>query len=207
MLFRLKGRARLGLVFALCVAGCELAVISLSSTKLPQYSLPADPFLAAATAIAAWGGFRMIRARPDGGRAIGVGAAVLLAGLFLAVAIRAATFRLEVLPARAFAHQSLYGELFSVLARKGVDHVTVVDGGVDDVGVPKSYSPQLRFYTLLWASRGLRVDRPAPYGTASTPPGSILASCDMAYVRRLTAQARDFAGEPGCAAIRIIRPQ
>jgi 4-amino-4-deoxy-L-arabinose transferase-like glycosyltransferase len=187
-----RGKARLGLAFSLCAAAGVVAVVSLASTKLPQYAAPALPFLAMATAIAAHAGMRRLSGVSPWLRR------ALAAAVVAAIALQAAHFRYGVMAERAFLHQALYGELFANLHRAGQDAVSVVDGGVEAVGVPPGYSPQLRFYTLAWAGRGLTIER-APSLAGATRP--VAASCDPDLLPALEALGPDIGGVAGCRAV------
>jgi 4-amino-4-deoxy-L-arabinose transferase-like glycosyltransferase len=191
------GKARQGLLFSLCAAAGVLFVVSLSSTKLPQYMAPAYPFLAIGVAIAAHTALRAVDAgglRPLTSLTVRTLVALVLAG----VVAQGLYFRHAVLPERAFVHQALYGELLADLAAQGRETVSIVDSGVDAPGVPPGYSPQLRFYTLLWLQRGLKVDRVADTAGARSP---VVASCDTAALPALAQLGRDIAHRPGCWAV------
>lgn len=197
-LIRARGKARAGLLFSLVIAAVFLGVISLSSTKLPQYAAPAIPFVAIAAALAVREGLRAAANAPGSTRHLAHAVvAVALGG----VVAQAVVFRHQVLAERAFVHQALYGELFTQLARSGVAEVQVLDRGIDDIGVPAGYSPQLRFYTLLWAERGLA----ARHVTTFSPAPGFVASCDEGYAAQLRRLGPDLAAVPGCAAVQVSR--
>lgn len=187
-----RGKARMGLLFALCAAAGIVGVVSLSSTKLPQYVAPAYPFLAMATAIAATVVLRRLKGAP---------LMTARAALALAVACAVAAggyYRYVLTPERAFRHQALYGEVFARLEAEGRRAVAVVDSGIEAVGVPPGYSPQLRFYTLVANARGLTVERASDAASAHTP---VVATCDPDH---LTAVAAGGAALPAPARCRVV---
>lgn len=186
-----RGKARLGLLFSLCAAAGVIGVVSLASTKLTQYAAPALPFLAMATAIAAHAAV----SRLGGVSPLLRGA--LVGVVLLGVAAQGYNFRYVMMPTRGYLHQALYGELFTSLQAKGHDAVTVVDDGVEAVGVPAGYSPQLRFYTLAFGERGFAARRAPSLSGA----GGLVASCDPALLAALEARGPDIAGVPGCRAV------
>lgn len=191
------GKARQALVFSLSVAAGTLAVISLSSTKLPQYAIPALPFLAIAAAIAGHGTVRRIEA---GGLkpASPLAARAVLAAVLAAVVGVGVQIRYTFIAERGFLNQALYGELLGRLAAGGRNQVGIVDPGVSAIGVPKGYAPQLRFYALLWAPRGLEVQS-IPDAAAGRQP--VVASCHPSLLQPLAALGPDIGGVPGCRAV------
>jgi 4-amino-4-deoxy-L-arabinose transferase-like glycosyltransferase len=194
-----RGRARLGLLYALCVAGTALAVVSLSSTKLPQYVLPALPWLAIACAIAARTALQRLAAGPLAPRlrrALVAGAALALAAVALTWAVQ---YRVLFFPQKAVEGQGAYAALLETLAEGGASGVDVLDDGVKTIGVPPAYSPQLRFYQLAWAGRGVGVRHLAPGERPAV--GHVLASCDPAYRGAVARLGPDVAHVPGCAAV------
>ncbi len=205
-LLAVRGRARQGLIFALCAAAGVLAAISLSSTKLPQYALPAYPFLAIAAAIAAHGLWTL---RPQGrlGRRGRLAARAALGIALAGVAVQAWEFRYRYFPGRQFYPQALYGRLFSALAAQGVGEAVVVERGAPGAGLPTGYAPQLRFYGLLWETRGLKARQtlavPSP---ASGPPGGVVASCDPRVIPALRAIGRAIPLDGPCVALRLAGP-
>jgi 4-amino-4-deoxy-L-arabinose transferase-like glycosyltransferase len=202
-----RGRTRLGLLYALCVAAAVFAAVSFSATKLNQYSLPAYPFLAILSAIAAREGALALRRAYDAGRvrllAPRYVVPVLLAAMLGTAGVRAAWARVDMLPRRQFYAQALYGELFRALQARGVRDIQVVDGGMIwpgtvAAGVPADYAPQLYAYSLIGRSQGLEVRRIA--GPGSAGPG-VLASCDPRRIAGLRRLGRDIGGVQGCVAV------
>ena len=198
-----RGLARQALIFALLAALGVLVPISLSSTKLPQYALPAYPFLAIATAIAAHRLWTLLEARRAAQPRSLLAARAVLGVLLVAIAAKACWFRWEYLPARQFYPQAMYGRLFERLAAQGVRNVLVVERGPPGVGFPVGYAPQLRYYALVWRGKGLSVRQALSVPPADQRrPGTVLASCDPREVRAVGALGPDLTGVAGCAAIR-----
>lgn len=192
-----RGKARQGLLFSLCAAAGVLLVVSLSSTKLPQYMAPAYPFLAIACAIAAHAALQ----RGQAGRLrplTPLAARALIAATLAGVVVQGAYFRYVLLPERAFFHQALYGELFASLAAQGWSGVSIVDPGVEAVGVPPAYAAQLRFYALMWSGRGFQADAAATPAAAARP---VVASCDADTASAMARLGADVGHVPGCRAI------
>jgi len=198
------GKTRQALLFALCAAAGVIGVVSLSSTKLPQYVLTAVPFLAVATAIAAHAAVRHLKQRsPEGGSPLTAsGARVAIVALVaLLVVGRAVLFRAVVFPGLEFYPQALYGELFADLARQGVSRVEVAEHGVETIGVSKGYAPQLRFYALAAAEQGLTVETTAEAPDLSSP--GVKATCDPHFVEAVSKAGAPLAHPAGCAAVRV----
>ena len=75
----------------------------------------------------------------------------------------------------------------------------VRDDGVVNVQGDVAYAPQLQFYAVEWAARGLRVvRRPA---AAPLTPGAVVASCDSTLEAQLAPLGADLAHVPGCLAV------
>jgi 4-amino-4-deoxy-L-arabinose transferase-like glycosyltransferase len=205
-----RGRARLALLYSLCVCAGLLGALSFSATKLLHYVMPVAPFLAIATAIALGRGLdTMRRARADGRlSAPTVVLAVALALGLLAVGVgRAVYFRTAWLPNREFQGEGLYGALFDRLAARGPESIRVVDRGIlaqglKAAGVPQDYAPQLDAYRELAEARGETVQRIPASSLAAQPTGALLASCDPGLLPVLARMGTDLARLPGCIAVR-----
>ena len=194
-LIEARGLARQGVLYALAISAGVLIPISLASTKLAQYALPAYPFIATATAVAAHQVWIATKNRGQLGRALRI-TLCLVAGL---IAVRAAWLRYDYLPSRQFYPQALYGRVLDGLAQQGLRKVVVVDRGVWTVSA--NYAPQLRYYLLAWAEDGRRARQvptiPAPSGEAV-----VIASCDAESIIALGRLGANLSGVPGCIAIR-----
>lgn len=208
-----RGRARLALLYCLCVAGGELAVLSSSATKLMHYAAPVLPFLAIMVAIAAREGLAVItRANREGrlGLVTPTSAKALLMLFVGVVAVQAIRARTGYLPEREFYPQALYGELFQALAAKGLTALQVVEGGIVKrsviaEGVPGDYAPQFDFYRELANTHGMQVRRIAPAALQNPAAGALLASCDPDYTQRLRKLGPDLGGVKGCVAVRVAK--
>ncbi len=194
-----KGRVRLGLVFSLCMAAGVLGIDSAASTKLPQYAVPAYPFLAAACAFAVHAGLRACSSakRRNAWSALGV-ALLLITGV-------ACGLRYLYLPPLADPPQARYGRLFESLRAQGEAGVQVLDSGVLGpgvvaLGVPDAYAPQLEAYRLIWRTRGLDAARAS--GLSAMAKRSVAATCDPFWLARVRHTGRDVGGVRGCAAVR-----
>ena len=204
-----RGRARLGMIYSLCVTVGILAVLSFSATKLNHYGITACPFIAIFTAIGAQEGLKALgRAKARGQMQVLTPrtAYVLLALVLGLIGARSASARVGWLAQREFYPQASYGELFSELSARGVRSVRVIEGGVVRPGVAadgvaRDYAPQLDFYRLLANSRGMDVVRIAPDKLQAQGRDVVLASCDGDDAPRLKAMGANFATTPGCIAV------
>ena len=188
---RVRGKSRLLLIYCLCVSLGVIAVLSVASTKLPHYALPAYPPLAIAAALLLRGAYASLAERvrtPRQAMFLGVTVALCLA----LPTVRSLYWRIESLPASQAAPATGYGPLFANLLAQGVSEVSVMDPGIRLDG-RTDYAPVLRAYQLLWAEHGLRAVR--------APGGAVLASCDRPTAVRLLRLGRDIGGVPGCVAV------
>jgi hypothetical protein len=101
--------------------------------------------------------------------------------------------------------QAYYGVVFAALHQRGIDAISVVDGGDrNDEGLVH-YAPRLRFYQLLWQMRSFTVQEIAPdVATLSKRSGEIVVSCDprqMPELRNLGTPIREAAA--GCTSVRL----
>ena len=205
-----RGRTRLGLLYSLCVVGAMLTVLSFSATKLAHYMMPGLPFIAIAVGIAAHVALQAVARANAAGRFSLVTPrllVILLAGVLGLTVVKAAYVRLVFLPHHWGEPQSLYGELFQDLAKKGLRAPRVVDGGivrrgVVAEGVPSDYHPQLYFYRLLMNLRGMQVARSPPADLGRQLPGAVIATCDPDYAPRLRRLGPNLSEVTGCIAVR-----
>lgn len=198
---RVRGKSRLLLAYTLCAALSLLAVLSLSSTKLTHYLLPAYPMLAIAAALMLRGLAERLLVRAASSRSRALLAAALSIPLVI-LAARAAEWRYVLLFERHVTEPGRYGELFPALAAQGVTEATVIDPGFR-LNDWHNYAPILRSYRLIWEARGV-----ATHSVVAGDPAaidSVVATCHLATVPQLLAVAEDFGGIEGCAAIRTGR--
>ena len=192
-----RGPLRQGLLFALCIAGVELAILSVSATKLSHYYLPAYPFLAIALALAAHALLRSLAQASRLSRLATLGMLALILVRGFAVAIDA---RQNVLPQREDYPRTRYGALIDTLAVMG-HPILVLEGGFPVPDDP-AYAPELQYYRMAAGERGVKVaqatDRSA---IASTSPGTILATCDDRFAPLLRPIGVELAQIPGCIAV------
>ena len=189
----MPGRSRAVTGYCLCVIGATLVATALAASKLHHYILPAIPLMAVVAAIT----LRTIRqrVRVDGGM---VGIALAIVGV-VAVGLaveRGVAHRYLVDAPYEGAAAGRYGALFDRLAGR-TPPIMVVDPGFADHGDPH-YAPVLLAYRLLWASRGVTIDRVVAPVRART---AIVASCDADTAAALVRHAPDIGDVPGCAAI------
>ena len=208
-----RGRVRLGIAFSCCIAGAILLVFSLSATKLPWYVLPAYPFLAIGLALSAsawterilearrqWIGARRIWLLPTHAVIL-----ILFAGL---IAAAAASRYQRVSREVAAWPQAYYGVVFADLHNRGINAISVVDGGDRNEEGFIHYAPRLRFYQLLWQTRAFTVHEIAPdVASLSKRASEIVVSCDEDYVPELRNYGAPIpVAAPGCVSVRLNPP-
>lgn len=197
-----KGRERLVLVFALCIAGTTLLIFTSAAWKLSHYILPAIPFLAIAAAIAAHAlatrAVAALRAPDQGVRLAGALLIVVALAPVVTGAIAGIARRYQPPEIGDHGEAGRYRTLFDRLVPRADRRVVTVDPGFVLEGKPH-YAPVLLAYRELWAARGVTI---AHVTTLPATPHVILASCDPAVASRLAATGRDIAGVAGCTAIR-----
>ena len=209
-LLRTRGRARLGLLYCLCIAGGLLTVLTLGATKLTHYAMSALPFVAILTSIAAHEAARALAEARSAGRLETLSARLcqgLVAALLLLTFGRALYIRAVWLTGREFESQSLYGELLHDLARRGFVSPRIVDGGVIKPwvtadGIAHDYAPQLDFYRLQMNAEGMRAVRIPTAALTSTPSGALVATCDPDFAGRVQALGPNLTSVVGCIAAR-----
>lgn len=200
-----RGRVRLALVFALCIALGQLAVVTLSSTKLTHYYLSAYPFVAIAAALAVHATLLRLRAlaaaRVVSLRTVRV-AAVVPALLLAVGVVRAADARETVLAPREHYPRARYGTLLAALKGQRAPVLLVETGWAipDD----PHYAPELRFYAMTAREAGRRVEQSGDLRRIATAPaGTIVATCDPAVAPLLRARPGGLLLErDGCIARR-----
>ena len=197
----LRGRRRAGMIFSICMAFGIMGALTLSRTKIRWYTDPCHPFLAIGCALGlesvrqrlrAWRGVADGAPSPVWARVlVGAGAAVLVAIIFI---VR------DVYPTLFDGRTSgRYGAVFAALYARGLDRVEVRDDGVVNMENDTAYAPQLQFYAVQWAGRGLKVVRRA--AEAPLTPGLVTASCDLTLEPQLARLGADLARTPGCIAV------
>lgn len=205
-----RGRARLGLLYSLCVAVALLAALSLGATKLLHYAIAAAPFLAIAVAIGVHEGWRRLTTGRAAGR-VGPAARRLTAGvaalLLLAMMARSVLFRATWLPAHEFEPQSLYGELIDATAGRPGARLAIIDDGVQGSqvqaeGLAPHYAPQLDFYRERAAARGEAVSRIDAGDLTREPPGALVGSCDPHWVASVRRVGSALPAPAGCVLVR-----
>ena len=192
----IQGQARQALIFALCCVAAQLVLVSIPTTRLMQYVLPALPWLAIACSIVIvrrlpqllWRnkGRGLQRTRPL--------MAFVIATSFGTLVVPGIKLRYELLPGRAFYPEASYGALFASLHDLGVRRVTVIEPGFGT----EAYAPQLSFYSLIWNERGMAIDRKK--GGSPLGATGVLASCNPAWATTLQSMGAEEIGTNGCVA-------
>jgi len=197
---KLRGRARLAVLYMLCATGGVLIIATFAATKLPQYVAPVLPPLAVVTAICSVRAYRLAREQlTSASTRLALSCAVLLFGI--GVAARAADLRWTYFPSRQYYPAAMYGRVIEALAARGYRRIAIVDRGIVEAGLSDHYLPQARSYALIWRTRGIAVtishDRPAP-------GAQVVASCDPTFTDRLNKQPTGLIAISGCAAGPVV---
>ena len=106
--------------------------------------------------------------------------------------------RYDLLLDRAYYPQAMYGDVLASLHQAGEMEAVIVEPGID-LGDRPNYVPQLRYYSLVWQARGMKVDR-----LVSLPermPAATIASCDPETSTRLLALGGKSIPQTGCSAL------
>lgn len=185
------------LTYANCVSVGLMLVYSLSRTKIYWYIVPIYPFLSIALAIVfdkLLGALPHRPARP-------VQLAHVLVGTAAAYLIGAAVFyKFVQLPKLEDNPQGRYGRVFAELAGRGVRRIDTIDGGVGNDDNLVDYTPQRRFYTLVWRGRGIDIREDDPTEGAALHPGAVLVTCDPGLFADVASLGPSITRTPGCAA-------
>ena len=200
-----RGRAKLALIFALCIALGQLIVVAISTTKLTHYYLSAYPFVAIADALALQA--VLVRLRSF------VAARSLSPSLFwiarhtpallLAIGIaHALEVRASVLAPREHYPRARYGALLDALEGEKAPILLIESGW--QISDDPHYAPELRFYTMVAREKGRRVEQTGDASRiASAPSGTIVATCDPSFTPLLQGDEADILLErDGCVARR-----
>lgn len=200
-----RGRARLALVFALCVALGQLVVVTVTSTKLTHYYLPAYPFVAIAAALGVHALLVWIRALVADGTlsSTTLWAARLTPALLLLVGTVQAVRVCElVLAPREHYARTRYGTLLDALAGERAPVLLVERGW----GLPDDphYAPELRYYAMRARERGRDVVQTGDVARiAEALPGTVVATCNPSLVPLVrTRVAEPLLERNGCVARR-----
>lgn len=198
-----KGQTRQGLVFALCCFFGQLAVVSITATRLIQYILPALPWLAIACALTVKArlprflGYSALQ-RPSWSKLILPLALVTVA--IVNIGVRTAVMRYDLLLGRAYYPQAGYGALFTSLRERGVGRLAVLEPGFAGGGVT-NYQPQFDYYALLWRTRGMTISRIEKLPLQRSP--MVTASCNPDLGGALRARGAYTVGSFGCVATNL----
>jgi 4-amino-4-deoxy-L-arabinose transferase-like glycosyltransferase len=186
------------MTYAFVVIPTLVLVFSLSRTKIFWYVAPVYPLLSITFAIAVERVLHLLvrRARmpaPAAYIAVAIGAGYLV--------LNALHEKLVVLPKHETNDQGGYGELFAALNARGVRQIQTIDAGVYNNDDLEDYTPQRRFYTLLWRARGLEISEENPNDAPWLAKGQVLATCDPTLRPRVSALGPSVADAPGCVAV------
>lgn len=198
-----QGRVRLAMVFSLCIAFGQLVVVTMTSTKLVHYYLPAYPFVAIATALAVHAILVRFRIQAELRRLprYRLWIAMLVPALLVTHGVaRAVHVDQTLLFEREHYPRARYGVLLNALSHERAP-VVVVEPGWSIPDDPH-YAPELRFYMMVAHENRRAVTHIGGLGgLTSTPPGVIVATCDPRIGPLLRAQVGEMTVErDGCIA-------
>ncbi|HKT54599.1 MAG TPA: hypothetical protein VJP88_09105, partial [Caulobacteraceae bacterium] len=125
---------------------------------------------------------------------------VRYAGLAILAAV-AAYDKAFALPDQQDIPQGRYGLVFQRLAKAGFRQVRVIDGGVQNSEGSIGYTPQLRFYYLVWTQRGMHIRVDPVTRLPDAKLGEITATCDESLLDRASKLGPSISTVPDCAAI------
>jgi 4-amino-4-deoxy-L-arabinose transferase-like glycosyltransferase len=191
------------LTYAGFVVVTLLLVFSLSRTKIYWYIVPIYPIVSIALAIVVHRLLQMIPHEP--GRAAGEAKLIVIV-LALYMIAAGLVQKLSLIPPHELNSQGLYGEVFAQLDRQGVRRVATLDGGVYNNDGLVDYSPQRRFYSLIWAGRGMDIRIQDPDKPLALAAGEVLVTCDPSYHRWTLARGRSLTNMADCAAVASSSP-
>jgi 4-amino-4-deoxy-L-arabinose transferase-like glycosyltransferase len=200
-----RGRVRLAMIFALCIALGQLVSVTTSGTKLTHYYLSAYPFVAIAAALAVHTLLIRSRAQTTVGnlppRTSWIARLVPAALLALGV-VQAANARQTVLAPREHYPRARYGALLDALSGEHRP-VLVIERGSKIPDDPH-YAPELRFYVMVAHEKGRLVEQTGEISRmGSAAPGVIVASCDPSVTPLLQSRGAEIVVErEGCFARR-----
>jgi 4-amino-4-deoxy-L-arabinose transferase-like glycosyltransferase len=196
----LRGQEKALFVYALIIAGTQIAICSISATRLVHYMLPSFPWLAIVTALGGAALWRRYRKAIAADRAATASVAVI--SLTLCLLLQSSIQWRYHKPDRTT--EANYGALLNNIANRGYPSVTVIEPGfaLEEDHDPH-YEPRLNAYRMIWAEQGLAVDRQVDMPAAV---GAVVASCNGAVVKRILREGSDIGGVTGCAAIERVKP-
>jgi 4-amino-4-deoxy-L-arabinose transferase-like glycosyltransferase len=194
------------LTYANAVTATFVIVLTLSRTKIYWYLDPLYPVLTVGFAVSAerilaltdrWG--------PRWWRTAIIGrldARHLLVSLALtSVLLGASHYRFVDLPPWMDTPQGHYGKVFAALDAVGIKRIRTVDAGVYNNDDLTLYTPQLRFYTLVWRARGLDIVADDPDEPAPPAPETALVTCDPNRLEIVQASGEPLVDVAGCSAV------
>lgn len=198
-----QGRLRLAIVFSLCIALGQLVVVTMTSTKLVHYYLPAYPFVAIGTALAVHAILVRFRVQAESRKLprYRLWIAMLVPALLVAHGVaRAVDVDRTLLYDREHYPRARYGALLGALAQERAPLVVIEPGW--SIPDDPHYAPELRFYMMVAHENGRAVTHAGELrGLTSAPPGAIVATCDPRVVPLLKVQVRKMVVERnGCVA-------
>jgi 4-amino-4-deoxy-L-arabinose transferase-like glycosyltransferase len=185
------------LTYATVVSLGLLLIYSLSRTKIFWYIVPIYPIVSIALAIVAERLLQMLPHRPQW--------PVRVASLLVAVAViymvgNALVQKVVLLPPLENTPQARYGLVFAQLDRQGRRNIRTLDGGVQNNDNLADYTPQRRFYTLVWRARGLDIRVQDPDQPVAPGAGQVVVTCDPRYRGWVGARGASLTSVAGCAA-------
>jgi 4-amino-4-deoxy-L-arabinose transferase-like glycosyltransferase len=187
------------LTYANFVSAALLVVYSLSRTKIFWYIVPIYPIVSIALAIVIDRVLKKLPYRP--GQPVQT-ARLVAAVLALYMVGNAVLQKAVLLPHLENIPQARYGLVFAQLDGQGLRRIRTLDGGVDNDDSLIDYTPQRRFYTLVWRARGLDIQTQDPGQPVTLAPGEVLVTCDPRYLGWVERRGPSLSRVADCAAVR-----
>ena len=175
-----------------------LVVYSLSRTKIFWYLVPIYPIVSIAVAIAAERALVALPHRPRQPVQLANLAVAMLAIYMIGNGLYQ---KIVVFPPFEDTPQSRYGKVFAQLDGQGLRHIRTLDGGVDNNDDLVDYTPQRRFYSLVWDVRGLDIREQDPEQPVALTTGEVLVTCDPRYLAWVGGRGPSLTDIAGCEAV------
>ena len=200
-----QGKSAAFVIYADVAIVADLLLLSCGRTKIFWYLMPIYPILSVAFALSIQ---RLIQLAGRGPTWLSrplIGAADirhLVVGVAALGVLAYDTYdRVVLTPPVEDNAQAHYGQLFVDLSRLGRRDIRTVDAGVFNNDGLDDYSPQLRFYTLVWRGAGMDI-RPADPNFPDAPAaGEVLVSCDPNRVAQVGALGAVIEATGDCVAV------
>ena len=193
------------LTYANCVSLAFIVVYSIGRTRIAWYMEPVYPILSISFALSLGRLAKLVGRINSSLQVVSGAAAGRIFGSVVAAALCAAGtmswMYMIKLPSALDLPQGRYGLVFAQLHRQGRTTVRTLDSGVQNNGGMRGYTPQLRFYALVWEERGMKFAAADPDRRPALVPDAVLVTCDPRELGPVSALGRSYTSVGGCAAV------